>query len=527
MPRDDLHLLKKHYILCLFMYLKENTDINNTTTIEKLKIALEEEYDIDIEQKAIRSNLKVLEELGFPIRYATTIKRSSSDIKTDIYYDHWEESGISESELYLLIDSVLASKYVNENQANNIAKWLVDQGPISFRKKRKYFESSNYGYHTENQNVFLNVEIISEAIDENKKVTFNYKEYGTDDKLKTVRANVKVSPYYTAMHNGIYYLICNVDGSDELEPFRMDKLFDVAKVEERSVNIKSIAPGFDIKTYLESHVYMFPGKEQFVKVRIKTDCFSNLHDFFGKKINVDYTASDDEYAVVTFKANLEGLFYWALQYGENAEIIEPQEVRDRVRETVTQMARTYTITEDDKYSVALSRRKERYSRLILSRIDLRNRHEHETLQDFRGLEVGYNNIDNYDFINNYKNLRVLGIWEPWILNTLNLDLPNLRYLSVSGRKGSIENFDSIKNCPNIKTISIHETRVKSWDAVYDLKELEILRGTAESFNNLDLSKFPQEPTIINSNSQFIIIEFKDTINRHSQENHGIIRNIVK
>lgn len=523
--QEDKHLLKKHYILCLLTYLKENTDSHNTKTIEEIKRDLQDTYGIEIEQKAIRNNLKILADLEYPIKYATVIKRSSSVIRTDVYFDQEEESGITESELYLLIDSILASKYVDAKQANNIAKWLVDQGPISFRQKYSNLESSDYGYHTENKTVFLNIELLQEAFYLNRKITFNYKDYDADGNLKIVRGNVKASPYYTAMHRGVYYLICNVDGSDELEPLRMDKLFDVELLSENRVSLKKVAPGFNIKQYLESHVYMFPGKEQAVKVRIKRDCFSDLYDFFGGTIRVDKNASDDEYAVVVFKANLEGLFYWALQYGANAEVLEPQEVRDRIRATVAQMSSTYTITDSDKYSIVLERYKERGS-LNLRGIDLSCRRDYKELKDARFVTVGRNNIDDYSFLNDFSKLKALDITDGHIANGLTLSSPTLRSLTVSRgilRYLNPENFerinlDFVKNCKNIMNLSLWTYALESWEPLYELPELEFLTVPTYCFDEIDLSRFSDQNIEIDKKERLTTIIFRDTLKRHRPKN---------
>lgn len=518
MAEQDFHLTKKLYILCILKYLKENTDYDNTVTVEELKKALHNEYELNIEQKAIRKNIDTLISLDYPICFKKEIKRSSSLIRTDIYYDQEEESNISSSELYLLIDSILASKYVDSKKANKIANWLVEQGPVSFRRKYINLESTNYGFHTENVSVFYNVDTIMEAIERGKKVKFNYKDYNADGKLEIEKADVVVSPYKTAIHNGIYYVICNVDGSDEIEPFRIDKLFDIELVNEKSISLNKIAPGFNMKTYLESHVYMFPGKEQAVKVRIKRDCFSNLYDFFGNKINVDKRASDDEYAVVTFKANLEGLFYWALQFGANAEVLEPQEVRDRVRDTVIGMTRAYCITNEDKYSNTLSHIEDRRGTLDLLQIDLNGKTRHKKLSNVRRVIIGQNNVNSYDFLNEYENLRVVNVMDPKALDILRLKSKSLfavgcRKLDYRDPNYDIENLDFIKDCPNIRKFTVENITIKSWDEIYNFDKLEEIIVRKNNFDRIDLSKFSSKPAVTESNNYYII-QFEERIKEH-------------
>lgn len=85
----------------------------------------------------------------------------------------------------------------------------------------------------ENPQLFLNIELLGEAIYEGRKVSFQYLEYGVDKKLHpklredgSVREYV-VNPYQMAAKEGKYYLICNYDKYDDISNYRVDRITKV------------------------------------------------------------------------------------------------------------------------------------------------------------------------------------------------------------------------------------------------------------------------------------------------------------
>ena len=85
---------------------------------------------------------------------------------------------------------------------------------------------------TDNKHLFLNIELLDEAITKQKKVSFNYTEYHTDKKMhlkKRSDGSTKyiVSPYQMAANDGKYYLICNFDKYDDISNYRLDRIMNL------------------------------------------------------------------------------------------------------------------------------------------------------------------------------------------------------------------------------------------------------------------------------------------------------------
>ena len=65
--------------------------------------------------------------------------------------------------------------------------------------------------------------------------------------------------------------------------------------------------------------------------------------FFIDWYGTDYRIieKDNNYVTVRVIANENATYYWAMQYGHSAEILEPSSLRDRIKEGLEDMLEKY------------------------------------------------------------------------------------------------------------------------------------------------------------------------------------------
>lgn len=68
---------------------------------------------------------------------------------------------------------------------------------------------------------------------------------------------------------------------------------------------------------------------------------TELIDWFGKDFRI--LEKNDDTIKILVKCNEEAMKYWALQYGPYVEVLEPEHLRERVKEAVNNMAEKYNI----------------------------------------------------------------------------------------------------------------------------------------------------------------------------------------
>ena len=72
---------------------------------------------------------------------------------------------------------------------------------------------------------------------------------------------------------------------------------------------------------------MFSGKTQLVTMRLKNHLVNPVIDRFGKQVAL--VPDDSEHFLLKVNVKAEQPFYgWIFQFGTDAEILEPQSVRD-------------------------------------------------------------------------------------------------------------------------------------------------------------------------------------------------------
>ena len=127
-----MHQPKKFLIIYILEILKKYTDENHRLSQKEIIDILKKDYDMTVERKAIRRNIINLIELGYNIEYSEKVRnvlvkndlgKTVSD-KNSIWTDFYIERDFTDSELKLLIDGLLFSKYISSGQCKELVKKL-------------------------------------------------------------------------------------------------------------------------------------------------------------------------------------------------------------------------------------------------------------------------------------------------------------------------------------------------------------------------------------------------------------------
>ncbi len=181
------------------------------------------------------------------------------------------------------------------------------------------------------------LDTVNEAISSKKKISFVYNSYGTDFKSHPRRKEPYiVNPYQMVANNGKYYLIGNYDKYDDIAHFRLDKMTDVrildAKVKLQK-EIKDFANGYNMPKHMAEHIYMFSCPSVRVKLLAPADMMNELIDWLGKDFKIRNTEVEGQIE--------DSMFFWALQYGPYVEVIEPESLRKRIKDSIAGTVEKY------------------------------------------------------------------------------------------------------------------------------------------------------------------------------------------
>ena len=325
-------------IINILEILKKYSDMDHRLTQADIIEKLNKEYYMDVDRKTVKRNLMNLLELDCGIEYTEIPKKDKSGEESAIYTDWYMVRDFDDSELRLLIDSILFSKHIPYSQCKKLIEKLKGLSNIYFDKKVKHICNLPEN-QPENKELFYTIDILDEAISQNKQVSFVYNAYGIDKKLHPRREEKYiVNPYQMVATNGRYYLICNYDKYDELSNYRIDRITKITMLDTPAKPLKS---GINLPKHMAEHIYMFAGDTVRAKFRAKNYIIDQVIDWYGKDATI-IPENDDE-CTVTVNVNKNAFFCWAMQYGEHIEVLEPIDIREKIIDTIKKIEQKYKL----------------------------------------------------------------------------------------------------------------------------------------------------------------------------------------
>jgi predicted DNA-binding transcriptional regulator YafY len=315
---------KKTSILLILKVLEEYTDENHYLTYQQIIDKIQLLYGIKLERKSIASSIEYLQELDYDI-------------------DKKERGGVcllsrdlEKSEITFLIDAIFSSKSIPGKEAKALADKISKNLSIYDRRNYDYLHKTSEVNRTGNKEIFLNIELIQEAINRGKRISFQYLTYNEKGK-KIPRMNgyeYTVSPYYLVNNYGHYYLLANYRSKYAfIQTFRIDYMINLKIDETRDIKplkgLDDSLKNFSLAKYLNEHVYLFGGDAVEVKIQIKDPgAIGYIYDNFG---NVKIQ-NENGVITTTLKSNESALVYWLLQYGEHFKVLEPLSFKEKLIE---------------------------------------------------------------------------------------------------------------------------------------------------------------------------------------------------
>lgn len=312
--------MQRANILYIFKILKEYSDEDNIISTNEIIKKLQQNYDITLDRRTIYSCITSLQEFGYDI----------SDNKENHNRGYYlRERDLEDLEIDLLIDAIYSLPYISTSRTKELVEKL--QKLQSKYKRRKIDQltpiKNKSDKKTQNQMVFLNLELLNEAIKFKKQVSFQYYKYGLDKKLHLRRDKPYiVNPYGMVSINQKYHLICNLDGYPEISFYRIDMMKDIKILKTNS----QMRDSEEVLRKVSNTTHNFPGDPQKIKIRCENGIVGHIIDAFGTDVLI--TEDGKDHFIARFEASPRGITYWALQFLPYAEVLEPKWVRYEIVE---------------------------------------------------------------------------------------------------------------------------------------------------------------------------------------------------
>lgn len=341
---------KKMLIPNLLKLLREYSGSDNRLSQKEMLDILKRDYDLVVDRKTLARNLAELVDAGYPIMFDEIHRPGVGEgmIRTNWYL----ERDFEDSELRLLIDSLLFSKHIPYSQCKELITKLEGLSNKYFKAKVKHIMNLPENQPS-NAQLFYVIDILDEAISKGKKIAFQYLEYGIDKKrhpkLKDSGEPRRyvVNPFQMVATNGRYYLIGNYDKYDNISHYRLDRIADIELLNEPTKakkDIPEIKCGLNLPVRMAEHIYMFGGPSVRAKFRTPAWLADQIIDWFGLDVELAKDQGDAEsgdLVIASVKVNEKAFKLWALQYGMYVEVLEPTNLRAQIKDEIKRMDERY------------------------------------------------------------------------------------------------------------------------------------------------------------------------------------------
>ena len=323
MPKNPKQKQKLLYIMKFFM---EKTDDDYGVTVADI-IDYLEEYGITAERKSIYSDIECLRDFGFDIVKTKVGKISLFSLVSRDF---------SLEEIKLLIDAVSSSRFITKEKSEVLIgklTGLVSDAQAEKIRRHLYLADR---VKADNKQIYYIVDVITDAINEGRKICFQYFEFnGAKEKiLRREGTKYSVSPYALVWDDNHYYMIGFSDTRQMMVNFRVDRMCSTELTNERAVPLPA---GFDMAEYVQHQFRMFAGDEIDVVLECRDDMMKYIIDQFGEKVETWPAAEGAFYAKVSV-ADSPTFYGWVFPFEGKVRIKSPLEIREKYRKMVSAAA---------------------------------------------------------------------------------------------------------------------------------------------------------------------------------------------
>ena len=318
---------KKHSAFALLDILITYTDENHILTTKQLQEHLLNKYDLQIERRTLYSNIDILEQAGYQIsRYEDNGKG---------YY--LETKQFDKGEVLLLCNAIHASHFISEKESNILIKKLL--------KTLSKYEAEEYRDNVympnplkkNNDELIMNINIISEAIKDKRCMQFTYMKYDNNKNMIPKRVEPYIiEPRYIVYADSKPYLIATHKNYTDYTHYRIDRISKAFILDE---HIKHLSKNKDAYEYARNKLFMYSGKMEYISFLCEESLIDNMIDIFGKELML-YPQKNNKF-LLTVSTSRKGAKFLALQFLDALEIIEPKDLKKEFKKELDEYIKKY------------------------------------------------------------------------------------------------------------------------------------------------------------------------------------------
>ena len=315
--------------LYLLKILKEGTDEDHALSTTQLCQLLKEEYGISTFRTTIKSDIESLQQAGFSIQATRSTQNLYNYIERDFDIP----------EIKLLLDAVMSAKFLTKAKSDLLATKLIAlAGPYKSKElKRNLIVDGRI--KQENEQIYLIVDVINDAINAKKKIAFQKVEFNVK-KSRVLHNNGEkyvFSPYSLVWDGDFYYVVGYSDKYKSIGSHRIDRIYRRPEILEE--NAVPSPAGFSINSYINTMFRMYDAPRQTVELQVENGLMDAIIDKFGTDVTT-YACDQHSFRVEATVSVGTTFYNWVFGFNGKVKIRNPENVRAEYRSLINNAAQS-------------------------------------------------------------------------------------------------------------------------------------------------------------------------------------------
>lgn len=322
---DVIDKLRPLYLLRI---LKDQTDEDHSLSTTQLCRLLKDGYGVDTFRTTIKSDIETLQQAGFAIQ----VTRSTQNLYNYI------ERDFDVPEVKLLMDAVMSSKFITKTKSDLMAAKLADlAGPFKAKDLKRNLVVDGR-VKQENEQIFIIVDAINDAINNRKKIRFQKADYNVKKEriLHNNGESYVFSPYSLVWDGDYYYVVGFSDKYKSVGSHRVDRIYRRPEV----LNENSVPQpvGFDINNYINTMFRMYDSPRQTVELQVENGLMDAIIDKFGVDVTT-YACDQHSFRVEATVSTGTTFYNWIFGFAGKVKIRNPESVKEEYRKFILEAAK--------------------------------------------------------------------------------------------------------------------------------------------------------------------------------------------
>ncbi len=313
-------MAKYDRLLYILNMLRSRKNLNAKKIAEECRVT----------ERSIYRDILSLSEANVPIYYDCGYKLASDNFLPPLNFDFDE---------YQFLKLALKSSPLNSNEkyselASKLRAKIDAVIPKTVKEKQRFTTPTTEvdipsTELSDKENVFLG--LIEQAIENTIVLELKY------DALESGLSRRKVEPYFVIFKGRAFYFVAYCQKKKDFRTFRINRVKSVGLTSERFIP----KAGINAQSYFEGSWLVFSGELVKVVVKFKGMAArvieSGSHHTDEKIERID----DNELIYTAETRGLEEIKKWILGFGQDAEVLEPEELRASLKEIGEHLFKSY------------------------------------------------------------------------------------------------------------------------------------------------------------------------------------------